>query len=71
MKCNLAGLLDQAARCIDPERDTGAYAYALREVAEHVRGVRKGDFTLDEFADFYKVRPETAPLLSTPLSGES
>lgn len=58
MKCNLAGLLTQAAACIDPEKDVGAYAFALGEVAEHARGVRSGEHTLDEFADFYCLRPD-------------
>lgn len=53
MKCNLAGLLRQAALCIDPERDTGAYAYMLGEVADHVEQTRAGKHTVDEFARHY------------------
>lgn len=53
MKCNLAGLLRQAADCIDPERDTGAYAYMLGEVADHISDVRNGKHTLAEFAEHY------------------
>ena len=53
MKVNLPGLLRQAAACIDPERDTGAYAYMLGEVADHCDDVRAGKHTPDEFAEHY------------------
>lgn len=57
MRVDLVGLLKQAARCIDPERDSGAYAYMIgEEMVEHVEGVREGRYTLDEFADFYGLR---------------
>ncbi len=58
MKVNLAGLLTQAAQCIDPEKDTHAYAHMLEEVARHIRDVRAGKHTLDEFADAYCLRPD-------------
>ncbi len=53
VKVNLAGLLRQAAACIDPERDTGAYAYMLGEVADHAEQTRAGEHTVDEFALHY------------------
>ncbi len=53
MKCNLAGLLRQAADCIDPEKDSAAYAYMLGEVADHINDVREGRHTLAEFAEHY------------------
>jgi hypothetical protein len=58
MKVNLANLLRQAAACIDPEKDTGAYAYMLaEEVAEHIDGVRAGTFTVEQFAEHYCLTP--------------
>lgn len=58
VKVNLAGLLRQAAACIDPEKDTGAYAYMLaEEVAAHIDGVRSGEFTLEQFAEHYCLAP--------------
>lgn len=58
MKCNSAHMLEQTASAIDPKRDTGAYAFALGELAGHIRQVRAGTATLDQFADFYMIRPE-------------
>lgn len=57
MRCDLANALRQAAEAIDPDRDDYAYAYLLGEVAQHIRDVRDGKHTLDEFADFYMIRP--------------
>lgn len=59
MRCNSAHMLEQASRAIDPERDFGAYAFALEELAGHIRQVRDGTASLDEFADFYMIRPAT------------
>ena len=59
MKCDLANALRQASRAIDPKLDRSAYAYLLEEIAEHVDDVRSGKHTLEEFADFYKLK-ETA-----------
>ena len=56
MRCDLANMLRQAARCIDPEKDDYAYAYMLGEVIGHIEGVRNGEHSLDEFADFYMLR---------------
>lgn len=53
MKVNLAHLLRQAASCIDPEKDTGAYAYMLGEVADHIGDVRSGKHSVAEFAEHY------------------
>lgn len=58
MRCNLANLLRQAAAKIDPKRDTMAYAYMLREVADHITDVREGRHTLDEFAEAYCMKRE-------------
>lgn len=60
MKCDLANALRQARACIDPEKDRAAYAYLLEEVEGHIRMVRSGEATLDEFADFYMIRPKAA-----------
>ncbi len=63
MRCNLASLLRQAREAIDPKRDDGTYAFMLGEVESHVRQVRDGTLSLEEFADFYMIRPtvEGAP----------
>lgn len=54
MRVDLVGLLKQAAECIDPERDTGAYAYMLgEELVEHIEGVRDGRYSLQDFAKHY------------------
>ena len=60
MRCNSAHMLEQAARAIDPKRDHGAYAFSLEELAGHIRQVRAGTATLEQFADFYMIRPEAA-----------
>ena len=57
MRCNSANMLMQASRAIDPETDRGAYAFALEEMAGHIKQVRDGSVSLDEFADFYMIRP--------------
>lgn len=57
-RCNSAHMLEQASRAINPKRDEGAYAFALEELASHIRQVRDGTTTLDEFADFYMIRPD-------------
>jgi hypothetical protein len=56
VKCDLANLLRQAAQAINPRKDHGAYAYMLGEVADHIDGVREGKHSLDEFADFYRMK---------------
>lgn len=56
MNINLAGLLRQAANAVDPKRDHGAYAFALREVADHLDGVSRGEHTLADFAECYGLR---------------
>ncbi|MDH7973725.1 hypothetical protein QH494_16150 [Sphingomonas sp. AR_OL41] len=62
MRCNSANLLKQAAQAIPAKRDHGAYAFMLGEMADHIRMVRAGTATLDEFADLYMIRPEgTSP----------
>ena len=58
MKVNITGLLRGALRAIDPERDDGAYAFALEELIGHVEDVRAGKHTLEEFADFYVMMPK-------------
>jgi len=58
MRCDLANMLRHAATCIDRERDYGAYQYAVEEVVRHIEEVRSGKHTLDEFADFYMLRPK-------------
>ncbi|MDB5707819.1 MAG: hypothetical protein JWN66_4935 [Sphingomonas bacterium] len=61
MNCNLAGLARNAADCISPRKDRGAYAFMLQELAGHVDQVRAGAVSLDEFADYYKLRPVSPP----------
>jgi hypothetical protein len=46
-------MLRQAAALIDDDRDDGAYAYMMREVADHIDEVKSGKHTLAEFADAY------------------
>lgn len=58
MKIDLANMLRQARGAIDPKRDHGDYAFMLEELESHVRLVREGKATLDEFADLYMIRPE-------------
>lgn len=54
MRVNVIGLLNQAADCIEHQRaDDGAYAYMLGELAGHLRDVRDGKHTWDEFAEAY------------------
>jgi len=53
VRVNLINMLRQSARAIDPDRDHGAYAFMLEEVADHLNDVRDGKHTWDEFAEFY------------------
>ena len=54
MRCSAIGLLKQAADTIEHRRkDEGAYAYMLGELADHLAGVRDGNHTWEEFAEFY------------------
>jgi len=57
-RCDSANMLRHAALAINPKRDYGAYAFMLGEMAGHIEQVRAGTATLDEFADFYMIRPE-------------
>jgi len=44
MPVNLENLLRQAATCIDPKKDRGAYAYMIgEEVADHIAQERSGE----------------------------
>ena len=61
MKVNITGMLRGAVRSIDPERDEGAYAFAVEELIGHVEDVRAGRHTLAEFADFYCMAPASQP----------
>jgi hypothetical protein len=61
MKCDLANMLRNAAECIDAEADRGAYRFSVEEVVRHIEEVREGKHTLDEFADFYMLRPKVQP----------
>ncbi len=70
MKCDLANMLRHARRAIDPKRDVGAYAFMLGELEDHVRQVRAGTATLDQFADLYMIRPEASPTLSQSIGSE-
>lgn len=56
MKCDLANMLRQARNAIDPKRDDYGYRAALEDLIDHINGVRSGEHTLDEFADFYMLR---------------
>jgi hypothetical protein len=60
MRCDLANMLRQARNAIDPEQDRYGYAAALEDLEGHVRQVRDGSATLDEFADFYMIRPQAS-----------
>ena len=59
MRTNLIGLLTHAAECIDPEKDTGAYAYMIgEEVVGHLELVKSGEVSIEEFAKHYCFAPE-------------
>ena len=58
MNVNLAGLLKNAAHSIDPDKDTGAYAYMLGEVASHIHDVQTGKHTIAEFCEHYCIMPK-------------
>lgn len=68
MRCDSANMLERAAQAINPKRDHGAYAFALEELAGHIRQVRAGTVSLDEFADFYMIRPVASPSPIDPLN---
>ena len=53
MRINAINMLRQSANAIDRERDHGAYAYMLEEIAGHLEDVREGRHTWEEFAEFY------------------
>lgn len=53
MRVNITGLLRSARSLIHEDEDRGAYAYMLEELIGHIEAVRKGEHTLEEFADFY------------------
>lgn len=59
MKINLAHMLRQASRLIPSKRDLG-YSFSLQQVADHIDQVRRGEATLDQFADLYMIRPHPA-----------
>jgi len=65
MRVNLIGLLSQSANTIEHRRrDEGAYAFMLRELAEHLQLVRDGKATWEEFAALYCLTPADAPILT-------
>lgn len=53
MRVNAVNMLRQASKAIDPERDHGAYAFMLDELADHLGQVRDGKHTWEEFAEAY------------------
>lgn len=55
LKCDLKGMVRQAAAML-PE---SAQRAGLEQLLEHIDQVRAGTATVDEFADFYLLRPET------------
>ena len=62
MPVNLENLLRQAATCIDPKKDKGAYAYMIgEEVADHIAQVRSGEIPLDAFAEHYGLIKQAYP----------
>ena len=58
MKVNITGLLRNTLRTIDPAKDDGAFAFMIGELIDHVEDVRAGRHTLEEFAEFYCMRPK-------------
>lgn len=65
MRINLPNLLMQAADVIqNRKRDDGAYAFMLEEVAAHLKQVRDGEHSWDEFAEAYCLLPSDAKQLS-------
>ncbi len=55
MRWDLANMLRQVRQTIDPKH--AVYAFSLEELEKYVRQVRDGTLSLDEFADFYMIRP--------------
>ena len=60
MKVNITGLLRGIQSAVDPDKDKGAYAYAVDELIGHIDDVRTGLVTLKEFTDFYCITPGDA-----------
>jgi len=61
MNVSLEGLLLRLAAQIErPDRKwKDYYAFAAREVAQHVRETREGKHTVEEFSDFYGFKAES------------
>jgi|JI10StandDraft_1071094.scaffolds.fasta_scaffold1296762_2 hypothetical protein len=55
MKTNLRGLLSSAGRAAERgDKTFGAmHAYVLMELGDHIRGLLRGEHTIEEFASFY------------------
>lgn len=53
----MKGLLANAGRAAEKgDRTYGAmYAYSLMELADHIRGLLRGEHTPAEFAEFYRI----------------
>lgn len=57
-RCDSAHMMRNAAKCINPKKDRGAYSFMLEEMAGHIEQVRKGEVSLAGFARFYMIQPE-------------
>jgi hypothetical protein len=63
VSCDLAGLLANAAGVMrkSDRKMRDYYAYSLEEVAINIQAVRSGHIPLQEFIEFYNLKPkETA-----------
>lgn len=63
MKTDLAGAVSNAANELEnPGSMTGYYAFVLREIAESVLMVRRGEATPEEFCAYYNIAKDEEPL---------
>jgi uncharacterized protein (UPF0335 family) len=46
----------------DPADGGDYYAFALREIADHAKGLAAGDHEADDFLDFYCLKPQVVPV---------
>lgn len=67
MKVSLDGLMAGVERSLRSSREdmACAYAYSLMEFAENLRLVKKGEATIDELFDLYKLEEEPREDLTT------
>ena len=71
MRCNLLNMLRQANAAISPKRDRYNQASAgVEMLMGHIEDLHAGRHTLDEFADFYMLRPDASKPVEQCTLGE-